>query len=56
MNEKVAALVERLRSVEAELEVEFSARRKELGYRIEQRKVRFEAEAAVLQRKLKKTF
>jgi len=53
MNEKIAGLLERIRALEAEIETEFAARRKEFGYRIEERKIHFEAGIAALHRKLK---
>jgi hypothetical protein len=53
MNEKLAALVERIRTLEEEVEAELYRRRKELHADFESRKVRFEREVIEQQRRFK---
>jgi hypothetical protein len=55
MNEKIAALLERIRTLEAEIEEEFAARRKEFGYRVEERVVHFEERIAAAHRALRQS-
>jgi len=53
MTPQLDELMEKLRAVEAEIEVEMAKRREELRFRIEHRKIVFEREVLELHRKIK---
>jgi hypothetical protein len=53
MNTRIAALVEKVRALEGEIEVEVARRRDDLKFRIEQGRVRFEDEVLQRHRALK---
>jgi hypothetical protein len=53
MNQKINDLLDRIRALEEELEQEIVARREELRFRLEDRKVRFEREVLARHRQLK---
>ena len=53
MTAQLDALMEKLRSVEAEIETELTKRREELRFRIENRKVIFEQDVQRLHRAIK---
>ena len=53
MTVQLDLLMERLRSVEAEIEVELAKRREELRFRIENRKIVFEQEVRRIHRAIK---
>ena len=53
MTTQLAALMEKMRSVEAEIEGELARRREELRFRLENRRIVFEEEALRLHRAIK---
>jgi hypothetical protein len=53
MSAHLDALMEKLKSVEAEIEVEFAKKREQLRFRFERRKIVFEHDIAALQRAIK---
>jgi hypothetical protein len=53
MNQRIAELIERIRVLQDELEAEFAARRAELRFHFENRRVRFEREVLRRHRQLK---
>jgi len=55
MNDRIAGLLESVRSLEGEIESELSTRRKEFGYRVEEGVIHFEREVILLHRKFKKS-